>query len=84
MKVRSQTFCGTDTWQAACEFAQEKLEEGYTTVLLITGESALAKKYDVPEGTAMIRYWGKPKEPKLADIKAKTGKPSSASENRRS
>lgn len=63
MKVRSQTFTAKDepdAWQAACDFGQEKLNEGYTTVLVLTSLSKLAKKYDVPAHAVMVRYWGKP------------------------
>jgi len=63
LKVRSQTFVGQPAvaWAAACTFAQANLVEGYTTVLLITGASELAKRWDLPCNAVMVRYWGKPK-----------------------
>jgi len=59
--VRSQVFAGEPAvaWAAACEFAQAKLKEGYTTVLLLTAESTLAKRYGLPAGAVMVRYWSK-------------------------
>jgi len=61
MKVRSQVFVGSpaEAWAAACTFAQAKLKEGYTTVLLLTAQSKLAKRYDLSAGAVMVRYWGK-------------------------
>jgi len=66
LKVRHETFVSktpADAWASACIFGQEKLNEGYTTVLLVTGLSTLAKKYNVPENGVMVRYWGKRKTP---------------------
>lgn len=62
MKVRSQTFGGQPAvaWATACAFGQEKLSEGYTTVLILTAGSTLAKRYDLPSNAVMVRYWGKP------------------------
>jgi len=62
LRVRSQVFVGSpaETWDAACKFGQEKLNEGYTTLLLVTSASKLAKRYGVPSGATMVRYWGKP------------------------
>jgi hypothetical protein len=70
VKVRSQVFVGgkpADAWAAACTFAQAKLVEGYSTVLLITRASELAKRFDLPCNAVMVRYWGKAKaQPKRA------------------
>jgi len=63
LKVRHQIFVGkaVETWAAACKFGEEKLNEGYTTVLIITSKSEFAKKYGLPANATMVRYWGKPK-----------------------
>jgi hypothetical protein len=63
LKVRSQIFSGAtpaQAWAVACEFARARLQEGFNTMLIIAHGSILAKKYGVPAGTVMVRYWGKP------------------------
>jgi hypothetical protein len=65
--VRSYTFLryGEQQLEAVCAaavgFAQARLNEGYTTVVIITSESELAKRYSLPADAIMVRYWGKGK-----------------------
>jgi len=54
MQVKKQTFF---TWQEALAVAQQKLNEGYGNIRIITSKSKLAKRYKIEGNQVQVRYW---------------------------
>ena len=54
MQVRKQKF---GSWQEALVFAQQKLNEGYGNLRIITAKSKLASRYDIQGEQVQVRYW---------------------------
>lgn len=54
MQVKKQTF---ETWQEAIAVTQQKLNEGYGNIRIITSRSKLAKRYGIEGEQVQVRYW---------------------------
>ena len=53
-QVKKQKF---ETWQEAVAFSQQKLNEGYGNIRIITAKSKLASRYGIQGEQVQIRYW---------------------------
>ena len=54
MQVRKHKF---GSWQEALAFAQQKLNEGYGNIRIITSKSKLASRYGIKGEEVQVRYW---------------------------
>lgn len=54
MQVKKQIF---ETLQEALDFAQQKLNNGYTDIRFITAKSKLAGRYGIQGEEVQVRYW---------------------------
>ena len=54
MQVRKQKF---RSWQEALAFAQQKLNEGYANIRIITAKSKLASRYGIQGEEVQVRFW---------------------------
>jgi len=54
VQVKKQKFNG---WQEAIAFAQQKLNEGYANLRIITAKSKLASRYGIQGEEVQVRYW---------------------------
>jgi uncharacterized protein YdaT len=54
MQVKKQTVL---TRQEAIAVVEQKLQEGYGNIRIITTKSKLAKRYKILNGQVQVRYW---------------------------
>jgi len=54
MQVHKQKL---PNWQKALTFAQQKLNEGYANLRIITAKSKLASRYGIQGEEVQVRYW---------------------------